>query len=481
LLDLLSILRRHKALAAAMLVLAVAGTTALTFLQEPQYQSSVKLLVKLGREFIYRPEAGGRDAFMNRSETLVNSEIEILRSHAVVEAMVRDIGPITLYPDLAGGDARPVDAAIRRFRHTFNVHALPDTDVIEASFLHGDPELAALALNSLVEQFKEAHLEAYSASEAAAFLEAKVSRIRMELSASEAAVVAFERQHEVFALPEPSAVLADERQALGAALRHVEQQLAAANLAMSQEDPALTQARTRLLELKLQEQELLQRYQDGSRRVADVRDNIAVVERFVAAQVRVGSAARARGIAMLKLQQEKLAADLTEIESQLATLPERSRQYRALVRERDGQAELYQSTLRNLEESRFSDEMDRQKIANISVIQPAAPASVAARPRPALNLAVGLFSGAMLGLLAAYLADALPRPAPVAPALQPQHRPTPKPQSRPVAPAGPPRTAPAAAPRPVRRKPARTPGAPVMWVRSGPGSWRRSDPKGVWL
>jgi uncharacterized protein involved in exopolysaccharide biosynthesis len=81
--------------------------------------------------------------------------------------------------------------------------------------------------------------------------------------------------------------------------------------------------------------------------------------------------------------------------------------YRELVRKRDSDVRRYQSFVERLEQARVSGEMDRAKLANISVIQHAWPPSEPRSPRKLLNLAVGSLLGLGLGLALAFLLEGL--------------------------------------------------------------------------
>ena len=70
-------------------------------LQTPLYESTSLLLVKFGRELVYRPEIGGGRSYVSPDKTaVINSELAILRSRPVLEGVVRSIGVPVLYPSL---------------------------------------------------------------------------------------------------------------------------------------------------------------------------------------------------------------------------------------------------------------------------------------------------------------------------------------------------------------------------------------------
>jgi len=56
----------------------------------------------------------------------------------------------------------PLDHAILGFGKKLNVESVRKSNVIQVSFLHKDPQIAAKAVNLLVELYKEKHLQVFS-------------------------------------------------------------------------------------------------------------------------------------------------------------------------------------------------------------------------------------------------------------------------------------------------------------------------------
>ena len=69
--------------------------------------------------------------------------------------------------------------------------------------------------------------------------------------------------------------------------------------------------------------------------------------------------------------------------------------------------ENYQLYIRNMEEARISDAMDSQKIANISVIEPAQPPIKPIKPNKLLNVFLSIFLGGFAALGLAFFSEYL--------------------------------------------------------------------------
>jgi uncharacterized protein involved in exopolysaccharide biosynthesis len=101
-----------------------------------------------------------------------------------------------------------------------------------------------------------------------------------------------------------------------------------------------------------------------------------------------------------------LEGQLAAVEEVLRDLPNHLRAYGELLRERDATERRYRISSERLEQARISDEMDRQRIANISVIQEGRRQPEPVRPKKLLNLIVGVALGLVLGFGPALLLEA---------------------------------------------------------------------------
>jgi uncharacterized protein involved in exopolysaccharide biosynthesis len=392
--------------AAVLLVVGVYTATA-----TPLYESTSLLLIKFGREYVYQSDVGEGGQFMPRNrETLINSEIQILRSAEVVKGVVEAMGVETLYPSLAIDPpaGQPLESvAAGRFLQNLRVRAVEDADVIQVSLRNTDPQVTARAVNLLVELFKDAHLEAFGEQQSLAFLEEKATQANEELKRSEAALLAFQAEHPQFSLEDKDALLLRERTDLETALRDVENQIVSARQRILTSDPAIPGAQEQLLRLRLQERSLLNTHNEESRQVENVRHEIALVEGFLAEQESSNSSRQNREISMLTSRKQKLEDRLTAVDSDLDSLPALSGRFRELKRELETGEANYKRSAQRLETSRTSAEMDKQKLANISVIQPAYAPLEPVSPRPMLNLVVAVILGGGLAVGAALISERL--------------------------------------------------------------------------
>ena len=169
---------------------------------------------------------------------------------------------------------------------------------------------------------------------------------------------------------------------------------------------------------------MLKRYREDSRRVEDVRNEIRTVKTFLKEQEEYVSGTMETGgriyqeveleiiktDADLKSQVAKAAglrAQLHQLDGQIRTLDLNERNFQQLKREMASNEKYFRTYEDRFEDARISEDMNRSKLANISVIQPAAVPVKPARPNKPLYMLLSLFLGAFSGLGLAFLSEHL--------------------------------------------------------------------------
>ena len=225
---LFSVIVRHRITILVCYLLTLVAVVVASAFKDPVYKSDASLLVKLGREFMYRPEVGGeRSTNMFDLDEAINSEIEILESRALCSEVIEELGVEELYPAILEEEADPNRArqkAVRAMQDKLSVVGVADSSVIQASFEHGHPEKAANALNLLLEHFKDRHLEIFSESRAV-FLQERAEDLRRNLEAAQAELAEFREENDIFAPEHQQNLLLSRRAQILADLQATETRL----------------------------------------------------------------------------------------------------------------------------------------------------------------------------------------------------------------------------------------------------------------
>jgi excisionase family DNA binding protein len=309
----------------AVVSLLVTGVAAVAILIAPErYESEARLMVRMGREYVFRPEAGGSESSRAPSlSEMVNSEVEILSSRELAEEVVREMGVDQLYPEILDVERDPEAAialAVPKLRSATSIRPVLESGVIKVVFAHSSPVVAADAANLLVDRFQEKHLEVFGEDRSDA-LEREWQERAAELAESEQALAGYKDQHGVIDLEQQRSFLFERSLALEKELLAREQELAGLppqavtgdpelgpielpphlapgmgeallreryelerelrSLEPMYSDQLVRDASLRLLDLELQENELLRDYAESNRKVQNVRAGIGLVREFL--------------------------------------------------------------------------------------------------------------------------------------------------------------------------------------------------------
>ena len=93
------------------------------------------------------------------------------------------------------------------------------------------------------------------------------------------------------------------------------------------------------------------------------------------------------------------------LENEIRSFDRLDNEYQTLKREVAANEEKVRTYLGRVEEARISEEMNRKKMANISVIQAAEVPAKPITPKKGLNILLGMILGAVLGLGFAFFSE----------------------------------------------------------------------------
>lgn len=444
--DFLTVLFKHKLKIITIFLAVVLTSLVGSFVMTPTYEAKTSLLMKIGREHLNRSDLGDNNPvnFNLRQEEIINSEIEILTNRDLLGKVVTTLKVQTLYPDIAKAKPpegmRPEDVAVQRFKENLKVTTVKKSNVVEVSFKHRDPQVAAKTLNTLVELFKEKHLQVFS-DPRSSFFESQLGDYEKKLKDSADRMESFKQKNGVYSLEEQRSLLLRQRTDLDSALKasqnHVDElqrRLVTVknqfrNISDSNEhyttterDRVITEAKSRLLALQLNEQELLRKYRDDSRLVMSNRDEIKMVQQFLKEQEEDNrkkaksnspiyqgvEAEMMKTEADLNSQRAKAATlrkQLAQVDGEIRSLDMSEKNMQDLKREMAANEKNHQVYREKAEEARIADDMNRQKLANISVIQSATPPLQPVSPKKKVNLALGVVIGIIAALALAFLLE----------------------------------------------------------------------------
>ena len=432
--DLLFIVFKHKWMILTVFFTMVLTVTVGSLLTVPMYEASSKILLKYGRENSYTPTIPSdsrSQVFMDVSrEERINSEVEMLKGTNLATKVIHDLGVETVYPELLekpllslrSAKQLPVDKAVPIFTKNLTVEAVAKSNIIDINFQHKDPVIAAQVVNKLVEVFLDLHIRVYKESGEYGFFDEQVKLYVKKLKESEDELKKFKNSKNITELKEQKSVLLHQISTLEISLAETQGALnenagrikalnastaaSSGSAAMGQETDfniqAISGIRNKLADLKLEEGKLLSNYNEHSIAVINIRKEVEKAKQLLDKEEKTYhdkavesisqnlSAFKAKETGYLQ-RLEKYREELNKINSSEMRLGELERQIKL-------NEDNYQLYLKKMEESRISNAMDNQKLANISIVAPAMPPVTPVKSKGIIIIVLSIILGLLSGL-----------------------------------------------------------------------------------
>lgn len=417
-------------------IVGVSAVLAYTYLiYTPKYQAKSLLLVKSGWEN-YSPDfslESRRTQNVNQTD-LIASETRILESRDLKERVISTLKPENIFPDLA---KKPVtglsnsEAALIMFEKDLLVTAGKKGNVIEVGFTGKDPGRSAAVVNQLVQFYIDKRSEIYKDPKSVLFLEKKADEFRQKLADSENRMRAFREETKIISYDEQRTMLLNQRSNLIGALnatashiKEVQERITELEKQMTQVSKTTTtagaserraDAESKLLSLQLQEKELIAKYKEDNRLVTSIREQIQMVKEHIDGQAKKEKPGVAppdpvyqeiqrkvlenrAEFSALKVKYTSAEQQLQNLNTEIQTFEARENRNKELLREIANNDEKYRTYRQRLEEAKIFDELDRQKMTSVSLIEPAsAPLVPVNPPKPLILLIAGALVASLIG------------------------------------------------------------------------------------
>jgi uncharacterized protein involved in exopolysaccharide biosynthesis len=422
--DVLAILFKHKYKILISFVVIAIGTVVIAFLTTPKfYVARAVLMVKFGREFMQISEVGENRPAALSQEAIINTEMQILTSTDIAGKVVEAMGPFTLYPNLAKSQVEGkalLELAAMQFRQNVFVKDVKKTNLIEVYFRHENPVIAAKAVNLVTEVFQEKHLQVFS-DKKSPFLDEQQQVYQGKLKESEDRLARFKQSNQVYSLDEQKSLLIKQRADLDTMIKTGESQvkeLQERYAFWKNRDNIVTEAgaselRSQLNALHRKEQAVLERYNESSRTVQDVRREIEMTREQLRKQEDEVRKAQLSGIESelkpLEVKIGSLRRQFGEVDAQIRSLDYRGREFADLRREIATNESNYQVYTKKSEEARISEDLDRRKMTNVNLIEKGSVPLAPIQTNKQKILGVGLFLSVAFSLGLAFISEMLPQ------------------------------------------------------------------------
>ncbi len=396
------------------------------------------------------------------SEEDLNSEMELLTSTYIIKRAIQDLPPPAHHTGIAapvlngvhyvlglpGAGYRamhdepqldPRESWAVELEQNLSASVIKKSDLIEVNFRSHDPAWSKQFLELLIGAYLDYHAHISHDPAAEKFFGRQAELLQAKLEAAEEKLREFQVKSGITSVDDQRSGLVERLDTLQlqldknqAELAYNQQQAFSFKKILDQTPPrlsketrqvqnmALAQLKPQVMQLRAERAELLTRYQPDSERIRQIDAKLAAAQKILDTEDHLEISEKSTDInpvwvtidsnlSQAKAQVSALKASQASITQQVATARQQLTEMAGsivvldrLQRTVQNAKDAYLSYTRKSEEARAAEALNRSRILNVSVAQPATAPLRPVFPKVPLNTAAGLILGLVLGVAAAY-------------------------------------------------------------------------------
>jgi uncharacterized protein involved in exopolysaccharide biosynthesis len=437
------------------------GAVVAAMVMPKRYESELKIMVHRERAdplVTAQQTAAMEQNLPSLTEEDINSEVAILRSQDLLEKLVVTCGLQNkthvsiveevlghfLPPNPAEDESTRIAKAAARLENDLRIEPVKKSFVISIAYSASDPQLAARVLNTLGDLYLAKHAEVHRPSNETDVFDREAEQYRKTMEEAETRLATFNRESglvtsqsekdsSVPKLAEFELDMRETQAAIPATAEHIralEALLAktppriTTQLHTSDNGALMQQLKSSLVSLEQQKVDLTNKYAPTDRMVQEVETQISQVKAAIEAQEK---APLREEVTDQNPTYEFLHQELAKARSELASLQAKAQsavrvdkdyrqtlvdrdqkllQQEALLRDEKTAEANYLLYLNKREEAHISDTFDKNRILNVSIVQPATIPFVPTNPVP-LTLVIGWLFACFSSLSVVFVQDRL--------------------------------------------------------------------------
>jgi uncharacterized protein involved in exopolysaccharide biosynthesis len=435
--------QRHLFVWITFSVLLITGLA--TFLRHKQYSSQMKFLVQntRGNVVITAEKTTPTNVASDVSETQVNSELEILHSHDVLDAVADPDWAALPESQRTAAAIRQHEKLITAFDRRFGTEIVRKTNIIIVTLTGDSPEKAHGDLERLSAAYLAEHRRLQRPSGASDFFKSEAERARKDWDQASQNLVAFQQQHQIVSLPEHESALNDqvteherELTATDASLRELDARLAASSLRLNNipmrqtttervmpNQQSAEHLNTLLVELENRRTALMTNFKSNDRFVHELDEQIATTKAALADATASTSHEKTTDVdpawqqlhtnyvqveinrKQAAVHKANVAGELAALRQELGKTQELTVQFNNLEAQANQAKQNFELYAQKRDQAQIEDAMDEQKLINVAVAQKPTLSYLPVSPKPVSNAVLGAVTSLFLALCAVYLAE----------------------------------------------------------------------------
>ncbi len=437
--DILNILKRRKWSIIIPLVLTVLLAILYTLSTPPSYRANALVQIEQEGAIIVTTGQTSRasgvfDANKNpffrtsyekfKSRSLSLKVIEELKLHDVLlpkkeqklfsfTGLMKALGLVSGSKNIA---TKPIDYN-ELFQKKLLVQPIDGTHLVEVVYEAPTAQSAKNVVTSLVNNFIKAQIETISETGeyAKKVLTKELAEARKRLHDSEQALIVYAGQKGILSFDDKQTRHVKNFEALDAALVTAEnRRIQAESLYVQMKrvgsvstvltNPVIGNLKARLVTLEGDYQEMLKTFKPNYPDMQRLNQQIGNARAKLNKEMANIQRSMEADFLAAKNQETRIRSELKKFTTKMHNLQDSSLDYNTLKREVETNGKLFNQLLQRLEEVNVAS---ATSTSSISIVEPAVAPFKRYRPKPKVNIALGLFSGLLLGLGFAFLREAL--------------------------------------------------------------------------
>ncbi|QCB47778.1 polysaccharide biosynthesis tyrosine autokinase [Hydrogenophaga sp. PAMC20947] len=307
-------------------------------------------------------------------------------------------------------------ATIGAFQRSIKIEPIRNSRLVEIQVLNSDAELSARIANTMAKAFIAINLERKLESSVYArqFLEDQIKQTKAKLEESERVINEYAKKNSILSLGDKTSATTQNYVDFSSALAKAEQdrfkaesqynevRLNPASAPQVLDNLAIQTYKEQKAKIDAEYAKNLSVYKPGFPVMVQLKAQIEEIDGRIKAEVGTILASIRGQFEAAKRQEELLRQRVAASRSEVIAVQDRSVDMNLLQRELDTNRQVYDSLLQRLKEVSVTGGLTTN---NLSVIDEAQAPLFPAKPKPLINIALGILLGGFLGMLAALLRE----------------------------------------------------------------------------
>lgn len=327
------------------------------------------------------------------------------------------------------------EGALQEVSGSLAVTNVKDTDVISLTLRMASPELSQKVLNELIALYRDRRIQVRQSVGVNAFLQTATEETKAELARAEKNREIWKSMANLSSPKEQKTALLGQIREVSTEHEQTRREIASYTQQLAENEklladtsqntrsgeqstpnPVLESLKEKLVTLQAQRADLLSKYNEGSKTVGNVDLEITQIQTLIQKEhpLRVGSVTTEINPIWQELQQQKhrLQVALTGLKSrevlqkenlvllngQIRRIDSADLKLEQIDREQKIAEDRYLELLKRKQTAEVSEQLDKSRISNVSILTPPTSTVEPTYPRKLLIMGVGLLVGLLLGV-----------------------------------------------------------------------------------